>query len=71
MQTRSMREKICLDLIKREIDDDELFEEVVIKGIFKAKSLDEYVINIINHIGWKKYYEIVIKGVIELIQSDL
>ena len=76
MEIQRMRAKMGLDLIRREIDDDKLFEEVVIKGIFKAKSLDEYVINIINHIGWEKYYGIGIKllyaeGVIELIQSDL
>ena len=36
MQTRSMREKMienmCINFIKRVIDDDELFEKVFIRG---------------------------------------
>ena len=48
MQTRSMSQKDkeeemivnrYIDFFKREIDDDELFEEVFIKGLFKAKKL--------------------------------
>ena len=49
METRDMRENMCFDLIKRALDDHELFDEVFIRA------------NSINHMGLVKFCEFAIK----------
>ena len=51
---------LCIAFIKQIIDDDELVR-IFIRGGFKSKSFDEYMDNIIQHMGWEKYTEMMME----------